>query len=103
MYSTKGHHYHWFWCKWRSPSFTILLVLSRKSVSFGDILWKTTFWMDDLPLLLRGERGGDRGSSLQPLQLVAAHLAHLRRPIKRILGLLLGPTAVPSTSSSPAP
>jgi hypothetical protein len=33
------------------PSFTTWFVVSRKSVSLGDILWKTTFWMDDLPLL----------------------------------------------------
>ena len=33
------------------PSLTILFVLSRNRVSFGDILWNTTFWMDDLPLL----------------------------------------------------
>ena len=26
-------------------------MLSKKSVSFGDILWKTTFWMEDFPLL----------------------------------------------------
>ena len=32
-------------------SFTTLLVLSRKSVSFGDSLWKTTLEIDDLPLL----------------------------------------------------
>ena len=31
--------------------FWIWLVLSKNSVSFGDILWNTTFWMDDLPLL----------------------------------------------------
>ena len=28
---------------------TSLFVGSRKSVSCGDILWKTTFWIDDLP------------------------------------------------------
>ena len=33
-------------------SFTILLVDSRNKVSFGDILWNTTFWIDDFPLLL---------------------------------------------------
>ena len=27
----------------------ILEVDSRKRVSFGDILWNTTFWIDDLP------------------------------------------------------
>lgn len=27
----------------RIPSFTILFVLSKKSVSLGDILWNTTF------------------------------------------------------------
>ena len=32
-------------------SFTTLLVLSKKSVSFGDSLWNTTFEMEDLPLL----------------------------------------------------
>jgi hypothetical protein len=35
------------------PSFMIFVVLSRKSVSFGDILWNTTFWIEDLPLLRR--------------------------------------------------
>ena len=34
-----------------SPSLMILFVLSRNSVSFGDILWKTTFCMEDFPLL----------------------------------------------------
>ena len=29
----------------------ILLVLSKNNVSFGDILWKTTFWIEDFPLL----------------------------------------------------
>ena len=29
--------------------FTILFVDSRKSVSCGDILWKTTFWIEDFP------------------------------------------------------
>jgi hypothetical protein len=33
------------------PFLTILLVVSRKSVSLGDILWNTTFWILDLPLL----------------------------------------------------
>jgi hypothetical protein len=33
------------------PLMRTSLVLSRKSVSCGDILWKTTFWMEDLPLL----------------------------------------------------
>ena len=37
----------------RIPSFTILFVLSKKSVSLGDILWNTTFWMEDFPLLKR--------------------------------------------------
>lgn len=36
-----------------TSSLQILLVLSRNSVSLGDILWKTTFWMDDFPLLRR--------------------------------------------------
>ena len=31
------------------PSLIILEVDSRKRVSLGDILWKTTFWIDDLP------------------------------------------------------
>ena len=35
-------------------SFVILLVLSRKRVSLGDILWNTTFWIEDLPLLEMG-------------------------------------------------
>lgn len=30
-------------------SFTILFVLSKNRVSFGDILWKTTFCIDDFP------------------------------------------------------
>lgn len=34
------------------PLLTILLVLSRNKVSLGDILWKTTFWMLDFPLLV---------------------------------------------------
>ena len=34
------------------PLTWILFVDSRKRVSWGDILWKTTFWMLDLPLLL---------------------------------------------------
>lgn len=34
-----------------APVFVIFEVLSRKSVSWGDILWNTTFWMDVLPLL----------------------------------------------------
>lgn len=33
------------------PSFTIFGVLSRNSVSLGDIFVNTTFWMDDFPLL----------------------------------------------------
>jgi hypothetical protein len=33
-------------------SLMILFVLSMNSVSFGDILWKTTFWIDDFPDLL---------------------------------------------------
>jgi hypothetical protein len=32
-------------------SLMILFVLSKNSVSFGDILWNTTFWIEDLPLL----------------------------------------------------
>lgn len=31
-------------------SLQILLVLSRNRVSLGDILWNTTFWMEDFPL-----------------------------------------------------
>ena len=38
-------------------SLTTLLVLSRKSVSLGDSLWKTTFEMEDLPLLISMEQG----------------------------------------------
>ena len=34
-----------------APFLMTLLVLSKKSVSLGDILWNTTFWMLDLPLL----------------------------------------------------
>ena len=37
-------------------SLTTLLVLSRKSVSLGDSLWKTTFEMEDLPLLIAWNR-----------------------------------------------
>lgn len=36
-----------------TSSLQILLVLSRNRVSLGDILWKTTFWMEDFPLLRR--------------------------------------------------
>ncbi|RUS76507.1 hypothetical protein EGW08_015732, partial [Elysia chlorotica] len=33
------------------PSLMILFVLSRKRVSLGETLWKTTFWIEDFPLL----------------------------------------------------
>ena len=57
------------------PFLMTLLVLSRNSVSFGDILWNTTFWMLDLPLL--------------------------RRPINRMRGLLSPDVTALSATSSP--
>lgn len=37
------------------PSFTIFGVLSKNNVSLGDILVKTTFCIDDFPLLQKKE------------------------------------------------
>lgn len=70
--SSEGHYQGWRWT--HSPSLTILFVLSRKRVSFGDILWKTTFWMDDLPLLPRG-RGREGCAACMP--------THCRSPCMR--------------------
>ena len=47
--------------------FTILFVDSRKSVSCGDILWKTTFWIEDFPARrapMRSTRGLDGGTGV---------------------------------------
>ena len=49
----KSQMANWMKVELAMSSFTIWFVLSRKSVSFGDILWNTTFWIDDLPLLQR--------------------------------------------------
>lgn len=76
-------------CGWERncvlPSFTTLLVLSRNKVSLGDILWKTTFWIDDLPLLKNVNTAmcNYRNSML-------AERKYLRRPIMIILGLVSG-------------
>ena len=47
--------------------FTILFVDSRKSVSCGDILWKTTFWIEDFPARrapMRSTRGFAGGTGV---------------------------------------
>ena len=47
----KSHIWNWTKLEFEMSSLMILLVLSKNSVSFGDILWNTTFWIEDLPLL----------------------------------------------------
>lgn len=47
----KSHIWNWTKLELDMSSLMILFVLSKNSVSFGDILWNTTFWIEDLPLL----------------------------------------------------
>jgi hypothetical protein len=47
----KSHIWNCTKLEFEMSSLMILLVLSKNSVSFGDILWNTTFWIEDLPLL----------------------------------------------------
>lgn len=74
--------------KHNAPFFTILLVVSRKRVSFGDILWNTTFWILDLPLLQACPH-----ASVSPVcprdetvRISISVATHLRKPINRMRG-----------------
>eukprot|EP00960_Hanusia_phi_P007366 209670-Hanusia_phi.AAC.1 len=63
----KSQTLNWRMELWSTSCWTVLTVLSRKSVSCGDILWKTTLKMLVLPLLLN------------PISRMRGHLVALKR------------------------
>lgn len=60
-------------------SLMILFVLSKKRVSLGDILWNTTFWIEDFPLLAHKNITMIIIFNIPPLHLVPSQ-AHKENP-----------------------